>query len=123
MDFLAEHGLPVEGCGAVGCEEDSAEHVEQCGFASTVGADDADDLAGINLESNPADGTQAAERFRQIRHCQQPGAGVPGWVTGGALAARKAGSEDGALGVKKRSRIVQNRPSGEACMMAMMATP
>ena len=34
-----------------------------------------------------------------------------------------AGSGAAGLGLKKRSRMVQNSPSGEASMMPMMATP
>ena len=66
VDFLAEHGFAVERRGALGCGEDAAEHIEQCGFAGAVGADDAEDLARVDLETDPADRAQAAERFGQI---------------------------------------------------------
>ena len=45
MDFLAEHGFAVERCVPSVGGRTPLEHIEQCGFAGAVGADDADDLA------------------------------------------------------------------------------
>ena len=46
-------------------------HVEQRGLAGTVGADDREDLAWLDVEAHVADGEQAAKALADVRNRQQ----------------------------------------------------
>ena len=109
-------GFAVERRGAIGCGEDAVEHIEQRRLAGSVGADDAEDLARADLETDPADRAQAAERSGQVRHAQKRCRAGPA-ERPAVRSSRRPAEGQAAVGLKKRSRIVQNNPSGAASMM------
>ena len=62
MDLPPKHGLAPEDSGAFVGGQHAVEQIEQRCLASAIGADDAQDLTGVDFEANAADRAQAAER-------------------------------------------------------------
>ena len=54
---------------------DPCDDVEECGLAGTIGADEADDFAGLNGEIEPVQRQHAAEALHQAAGFQQRGHG------------------------------------------------
>jgi hypothetical protein len=50
---------------------ESRKTIEERGLAGPIGADDADDLAGRNIETDTVEGNDAAESHRNVPHTQQ----------------------------------------------------
>ena len=83
VDLLAEHRDRAAGGG-----QHAGDQVEGRALAGAVGADQRDDLAGLDVEGNVVDGDHAAELLARVVDLQQHGRRA-----GRALRARGSGSD------------------------------
>ena len=108
MRLLARHGLTIEGAGAVLRDIQAGQHVEQRGLARAVGADQAVDLALLNVEADVRQGLQAAEAFAQSLGLQQFAHAASPWAL---LDSSRLRTADG------------HRPAGRNSITQTMARP
>src|SRR5712692_5757450 len=72
-EFLHELRLPYhveasDGCGAAGGLEEGGQHGDSCGLASAVRAEQAEDLALVNVESDSTNGGKLAVALGEVAH-------------------------------------------------------
>ena len=84
------HGLAVDqdlaGIGRVG----AGERADQRRLAGAVAADEADDLAGVEVDGDAVDGVDAAERDEDVAHLDERHAGAGGRRPGAGRGCRDA---------------------------------
>src|SRR6476661_6173185 len=81
---LTDDVVPRHGRGAAAGGEEPGEHAERRRLARAVGAEEAEHLAGADVESDVIDGGEGAERPREVaRHDREVGHGTA-WSASGA---------------------------------------
>ena len=99
--------LPSTRDGAAGGGQHAGDQVEGRALAGAVGADQRDDLAGLDVERHIVDGDHAAELLARALDLQQRRRGVVG-------AAGAAGSASAGAGPLARRRVTASAPSATA---------